>query len=218
MHSDTVLAKKSATYQTLQTRSKILKAALKAFNESSYSKVTTHDIAALADISPGNLYYHFKNKDEILRDIFYQMEIFSEQTWFERGPLNPKGSFLDFMQFFMGNIERYRFFFREFAFIVQTVPAMNKLWRLRWTKVLVAMRQAAYLWVEAGILNKFDDDASVDAFIESCWILTNFSSVHFDLLASDSPPRKKKREIDLLVRFLYPYHTQKGKRALQLYF
>lgn len=192
-----------------------MKAALQLFNERGYSKVTTHDIAKVADMSPGNLYYHFANKEEIVREMFLQMDIFSKEKWFERGPLNPKESFLDFMRFFFGNLSRYQFFFREFSLIVQNVPAMRKLWQDRWTNLMGAMRQAVRLWQKAGVLVKFESEAEIDAFIENSWIIANFSGIHREFISPAH--RQLGADRQLVVRFLYPYHTVKGQRALDLY-
>jgi len=58
----------------MKTRDRILAAALELFNQQGERKVTTNHIAAHLEMSPGNLYYHFKNKHEIIYELFLEYE------------------------------------------------------------------------------------------------------------------------------------------------
>ncbi|MCP4294683.1 MAG: TetR/AcrR family transcriptional regulator [Proteobacteria bacterium] len=57
----------------MKTKDRILSIALQLFNEEGTKAVSTNHIADAASMSPGNLYYHFENKGEIVREIFLKM-------------------------------------------------------------------------------------------------------------------------------------------------
>ncbi|MFC3912958.1 TetR/AcrR family transcriptional regulator [Pseudaeromonas sharmana] len=54
----------------MKTKDKIIHAAIELFNLQGEQNVTTNHIAAHLGMSPGNLYYHFRNKEDIIQAIF----------------------------------------------------------------------------------------------------------------------------------------------------
>lgn len=58
----------------MNTKEKILYAALGLFNENNTQAATTNHIAAALGISPGNLHYHYKNREAIVLALYEQMQ------------------------------------------------------------------------------------------------------------------------------------------------
>ena len=56
----------------MKTAQRILDTAADLFNEHGERNVSASDIALELDISPGNLYYHFKGKEQIVEELYAQ--------------------------------------------------------------------------------------------------------------------------------------------------
>ena len=57
----------------MKTKERILLGSLNLFNANTASEVTTNDIARELKMSPGNLYFHYKNKEQIIRELFKRL-------------------------------------------------------------------------------------------------------------------------------------------------
>ena len=97
-----------------RTRERILEASLRLFNDFGEPNVTTTLIADDLNISPGNLYYHFHNKDEIVEAIFAGFEREIEEIL--SVPTHRQAHVDDiwlFLHLLFEHIWKYRFFYRD---------------------------------------------------------------------------------------------------------
>lgn len=97
-----------------RTRERILEAALRLFNDFGEPNVPTTVIADDLEISPGNLYYHFHNKDEIVEAIFADFEREIEELLCvpNHRPADVDDIWL-FLHLLFEHIWKYRFFYRD---------------------------------------------------------------------------------------------------------
>src|SRR5437763_15755644 len=102
-----------------RTRERILETALVLFNRLVEPNVTTADIATDMGISPGNLYYHFRNKDQIIAELFGAFERRLKPLLVEPEGRSAGVEDLWFLLHLLFEaILEYRFFFRDLGEIV----------------------------------------------------------------------------------------------------
>lgn len=96
-------------------RDRILEASLELFNERGVSAVSTNTISAHLAISPGNLYYHFANKEQIVRELWTQMGRAAAPSIAvpEDGSLFPPERLAEFLLTSIDSIWTFRFLFRD---------------------------------------------------------------------------------------------------------
>lgn len=97
-----------------RTRERILATALALLNRFGEPHVTTADIADEMNISPGNLYYHFRNKDDIIGELYGALDAALEPLL--AGPSARSADVEDlwlFLHLLFERMWQYRFFYRD---------------------------------------------------------------------------------------------------------
>ena len=114
----------------MKTRDRIIHASLELFNREGEPNVTTVDIANELDISPGNLYYHFKGKEELVRELF---ERFYEQfNVILRAPVQNPLRLEDnwfYLVVVFEHMHAYRFLYRNISLILQRYEQIQRPFR-----------------------------------------------------------------------------------------
>jgi len=111
----------------MKTKDKIIQTSLELFNEFGERNVTTNHIAAHLGISPGNLYYHFRNKEDIIHSIFDQyVDYLSEHFQ----PIGDGSATLEMMMSYLDSmfetIWRFRFFYYSLPILLSRDPELHK--------------------------------------------------------------------------------------------
>lgn len=167
----------------METRQSILDTALKLFNDKGAYAISTRHIAAEMNISPGNLYYHYRNKEEIIRHLLEQMtEDYS--VLYRDWPANPgrQWSFNDLISETGNIIYQYRFFYAEIATLIDKDPVLRKMY-FKIKRDRIADFKKVYI-----TLNNLDcfalplSDTDFNAIIENGWSMSEFivQSMHIN--------------------------------------
>ncbi len=111
----------------MKTKDRIIQAAITLFNEQGERTVTTNHIAAHLEISPGNLYYHFRNKEDIIHSVFDTYVVHIETSFCPAAEqeieLQKMISYLDAVFYVMW---QYRFLYSNLVDILSRDPLLQE--------------------------------------------------------------------------------------------
>ncbi len=186
------------------TKDRIVDAAIALFNESGISAVTTNHVAEEAGLSPGNLYYHYANKEEIIREAFERVNAEADAIWGSGMPepaTVPKVDVGAFHRMLVGNLG----LFAKYAFIARELPALLRAdLVLRARYVEVAQRRTTQLedllrpFIAAGLLRDLDDAEDLHALVETAWVLGLFCIPYAETLDPTVQPRSARARAERL--------------------
>ena len=110
----------------IKTRDRILHTSLELFNTLGEPNVTTLLISDELDISPGNLYYHFNNKSDIVSEIFADFELQMKDLLAVPEDVSIS---LDEQNFFLHllfeTVARYRFLYQDLVNVLSRHPHLQ---------------------------------------------------------------------------------------------
>ena len=178
----------------MKTRDRIIQAGLEMFNEQGERNVTTNHIAAKLEISPGNLYYHFKNKQQIIFDIYLEYESkVDENLQLPKDRQITVNDKLVYLQKIFQGLWDYRFLHRDLQHLLQNDPDLHKRYNAFFKRCL-ERTEAIYLALrDAKIIGANDTD--LRALALNTWILVTswFGFMHTNLLVSEA--NEESREL-----------------------
>src|SRR5688572_4190529 len=139
------------TLRTQRTRARVLAEGLRLFNERGEPHVTTGTIAAELGMSPGNLYYHFRNKDQIVEELFTRFEDrIDVQPGRARGGPEAIEDLWLYLHLMLEAIWDYRFLYRN----LDDLLARNRRLRERFGYIIVRKQEAVVALCEGLVAAK----------------------------------------------------------------
>ena len=145
----------------MKTRDRILVTSLRLFNEEGEAHTTTIDIADELDISPGNLYYHFKGKDQIIAELFEQFQLAIGQTLQapQEQPLHAERGRVEdnwyFLYVVLEELYQYRFLYHNMDDLLRRYPKL-----MRGFRHIIGHKRAALTAIIDSVLSGEDEGSS----------------------------------------------------------
>jgi len=197
------------------TKERIVGAARRLFNERGTAAVSTNHIAEEAGISPGNLYYHFRNKEEIIRAIFGRMMA----AWEVMGGLQQDRA--PTLTDLRGMLEEtysvlwgYRFFYREFVALLRRDPELGRSYREVREGGLANTEFLLGSFVAGGILREPEDAEALPDLAKLFWLIVEFWLPFVEMGEEAVGPERSREGVGLMMRILKPYMTEQALAEL----
>jgi len=166
----------------MSNRQRIIDTALSLFNDQGTAAVSTNHIADAAGISPGNLYYHFRNKEDIICALFERLFTAWDESF--QLPTNRAPTISDLNAMITANyrvIWEYRFAYRELAALLRSDPEIQERYLAVRHRGYVGFANLIEAFVTAGVLFPPADPQELPILTELCWIVSEQWPVNLEL-------------------------------------
>ena len=196
-----------------RTRERILEASLALFNAEGAPGVTTAHIADELSISPGNLYYHFRNKEQIVAELFaaFERDVSRLLPGGDAGPSDVEDLWL-VLHLLLERMHAYRFLFRD----LPELTAANRRLAMQVASLLGAIETALGAlcrgMIAAGAMRA--SEAELGALVRNAVVIATFwlSFVRVAHPRDEAPPDLDRAAYQVLA-LVAPY-LDTASRAL----
>jgi len=115
----------------MKTREKIVNKALELFNENGYNNITTRHVAKELGMSAGNLHYHFKHTEDLIKYIFSDLKMKMDEmiNQFKTTEYVSLDHLFNYTEVTFEILYSYRFIFLNFVDILRKIPEIESQYK-----------------------------------------------------------------------------------------
>ncbi len=193
----------------LNTKQKILNASIRLFNTNGMANVRLQQIAKDIGISPGNLAYHFRNKEAII-------EAINEDLYQEAGEIlttyrlfpnlfdfdNQLTKYFDFIQ-------KYPFYFLDLLEIERHYPAIRSKRKIHISKMISQIEKRFDFNHQRGLIVDEPRVGVYQSVANAIWVLITFW-VPQNLVRGTAASMDTTQFKEMVWNQMCPYFTEKG--------
>jgi AcrR family transcriptional regulator len=194
------------TYKTSQqTKNNILQKAIDLYNEFGTASVSMNSLAESLGISAGNLQYHYKNKEEIVRaileEVFKQFDVIYERTEVPFTLVTLR----HLMRLNFNIVWKYRFFYRELGALLRNDKILARRFReiqeQRFTDQENIIKQLA----GSGVVRSDLSHGELQNIIIVGWVLGNTWLSYVEIMGQKINETTFEQAVEVMVQHYKPY-------------
>lgn len=199
------------------TKEKILAKALELYNEKGYNTITTRYIAAELSISPGNLHYHFKHSEDIIKILFSELIVKMDELL--NGMKKKENKVLkDLYDFTFSTCEifySYRFIFVNFVDILNNIPEIKAQY-----EGINFSRKEEFYFIFSGLQKNNIFRENVPEFITDClteqiFIIADNWLTHNRLISKFDKEKAIHHYTLLQMNLFYPFLNEEQQKLYE---
>lgn len=201
----------------MKTKDKILSKALELFNDKGYNNITTRHIAAELNISAGNLHYHFRHSEDIIKILFSDLTLKMDELLNHMKEKEHK-TLEDLYQFTFSTCEifyAYRFIFISFIDILNQIPEIES----RYEGINFSRKEEFQLiFLDLQKSHIFQKDVPrfiVDCLTEQIFIIADNWLTHNRLILKLSPKEAIQHYTLLQMNLFYPLLNKEQQKLYE---
>ncbi len=192
-----------------KTKKKIVLTAIELFNKNGYNSVRLEDIAIKAEMSKGNLHYHFPTKREILEGVLgYLQEERVRLIQTSRDDLAMDFNMVNIIQRYLHFQFTYRFFYRDIFEIAKVIPDARTIYEERTNRSDNFTKNFLYHSVGRGILKPEPHEGHYEIFSKFGSVILLAWVERRELLGAKKYPVQNVMES--ILELIFPHLTEKG--------
>jgi AcrR family transcriptional regulator len=200
----------------METKERILKTALELYNSQGIYTITSRHIAAEMGISGGNLHYHFKHTDEIIKTLYDRLSADFDVIILSiaSAPDIDMKVLKEGVNRSFELVYKYRFIFLHFVEISMRNPAIRKDYYQ-----LTRRREAEFLAIfekfkADGIFRKDIPTSVLQALVTQIFIVGDFWLSNNELTVKLRGSKAVAHYSDIFFSMFYPYLTTSGLEGI----
>lgn len=202
-----------------KTKKKILQASLELFNEHGLLNVSQRRITDFLKISPGNLTYHFKKKEDISAALYFEfVAIIEEESKKYLAGARKMTDFVKLIESWFAHMYDFRFIFFDLTSLLRMNPKIEENY-----EQFIQVRAGIFLkivnsLIEQKIIRQAEIPNEYEHLYSRLHIVSDFYLSYRKAIDKELKTAQQKKHTALFFHAIYPYFTKKGKELFKTIF